>query len=368
MNNAKEIDDLMYKPKNRLGLESCIEVGNREIGPNNSCFIVAELSANHNQKIEMAYRLIDEAKDCGADAVKLQTYTPDTLTINCDSELLVIPKGPWKGSHLYELYQKAYTPWEWHAELKQYAESIGLVLFSTAFDYTSADFLQSLDVPAYKVSSFELTDLPLIEHIASKHKPIFISTGMGNLKEIDEAVRTAIDAGNRQVLLLKCTSDYPAKPGRMNLSAIKFLQEQFQAPIGLSDHSLTNDVGVAAVAIGACIIEKHLTLDRSLGGPDADFSLEPAEFSNLVTSIRQVEQAMGSPARAFAQSEAENLLFRKSLWVVSRIEQGELFNSENVRSLRPSYGLPPRYLKEILGRKAQRNIEKGTPLSWDLIL
>ncbi len=345
-----------------------IQIGDKFIGDDEKTFIIAELSANHNQKFDIAIQSIKAIKECGADAVKLQTYTPDTITINSDKEYFQIKQGTiWDGTTLYELYKQAFTPWDWQPKLKEYAESLGLICFSSPFDKTAVDFLEGLNVPAYKVASFEITDLPLIEYIAKKNKPIIISTGIATLEEIDEAVKICKDAGNDKIILLKCTSEYPAPIEDANLSAIKFLNDKYNVIAGLSDHTLGIDVPIASVALGAKVIEKHFILDRNIGGPDSSFSLEPNEFKQMVQSIHNVEKAIGKPKFELSEKILKSRKFARSLFVVENIEQGEIFTEQNVRSIRPNYGLAPKYLKDVLGRKAKTKIEKGTPLSWDLI-
>ncbi len=345
-----------------------IQIGDKFIGDDEKTFIIAELSANHNQKFDIAIQSIKAIKECGADAVKLQTYTPDTITINSDKEYFQIKQGTiWDGTTLYELYKQAFTPWDWQPKLKEYAESLGLICFSSPFDKTAVDFLEGLNVPAYKVASFEITDLPLIEYIAKKNKPIIISTGIATLEEIDEAVKICKDAGNDKIILLKCTSEYPAPIEDANLSAIKFLNDKYNVIAGLSDHTLGIDVPIASVALGAKVIEKHFILDRNIGGPDSSFSLEPNEFKQMVQSIHNVEKAIGKPKFELSEKILKSRKFARSLFVVENIEQGEIFTEQNVRSIRPNYGLAPKYLKDVLGKKAKTKIEKGTPLSWDLI-
>lgn len=340
----------------------------RQIGNGKPVYIVAELSANHNQDFERAVQIVHAAKEAGADAVKLQTYTPDTITISSDRECFRIGGGTlWDGRTLYELYGEAYTPWDWQPRLKQVANAIGLDLFSSPFDATAVDFLETMKVSAYKLASCELVDLPLIEKIARTGKPLIISTGMATVEEIEEAIATARRAGARQIALLKCTSAYPAPAEEMNLRTIPELARRFGVPVGLSDHTKGIAVPVAAVALGACVIEKHLTLSRSLGGPDAEFSLEPQEFREMVEAVRVAEKALGSVHFGSTPHEESSLRFRRSLFVVRDMKQGEMFSASNVRSIRPGQGLHTRYLAQVLGRRAAGPIERGTPLSWDLI-
>lgn len=345
-----------------------IKIGSREIGPEKPVYIVAEMSANHNQNFEQAIRILHAAKEAGADAVKLQTYTPDTLTINCGNEYFRIGKGTlWEGRTLYDLYNEAYMPWEWQPKLKKIADEIGIDLFSTAFDPTAVDFLEEMGVPVHKVASFEIVDIPLIERIAKTGKPLIISTGMATLAEMGEAVQAARKAGATHIALLKCTSAYPAPPEEMNLRTIHHLAEAFHIPVGLSDHTLGIAVPVAAVALGACIVEKHFTLSRDIPGPDSAFSLEPHEFKAMVEAIRTVEKALGEVRYEVGEREAASRVFRRSLFVVKDMKAGEVFTEENVRSIRPGYGLPPKFLKEVLGHRATCDIRRGTPLKWELI-
>ena len=345
-----------------------IEINGRRIGAEQPVYIVAEMSANHNQDFEHAARILQAAKDAGADAVKLQTYTPDTLTIDSDGEYFRVDGGTiWDGRNLYDLYGEAYTPWEWQPKLKEIAHSLGLDLFSTPFDHTSVDFLEKMGVPAYKIASFEVVDLPLIQRIAETGKPIIMSTGMATLSEIDDAVKTIQQAGGNQLALLKCTSSYPAPPEEMNLRTISHLSEAFNVATGLSDHTLGIAVPVAAVALGACIVEKHFALSRSIPGPDSAFSLEAQEFKAMVEAVRTTEKALGRVRYGISEAEAKSRVFRRSLFVVKDIAAGETFSEDNVRSIRPSYGLSPKYLNDVLGRQAALDIKRGTPLAWNLI-
>lgn len=345
-----------------------IQVAGRTIGAGHPTFVVAEISANHNQRFDDAVALVRAAKVAGADAVKLQTYTPDTMTIDDDGAHFRLPDdSTWAGRRLYELYQEAYTPWEWHGELKQLAESEGLVLFSTPFDGSAVDFLVSLDMPVYKVASFEVVDLPLLQRIGATGKPIIMSTGMATLAEVDDAVRTLRTAGTRDLVLLKCTSAYPAPPEEMNLATIAHLGTAFGVPAGLSDHTLGSSVAVAGVALGACVVEKHFTMDRSAGGPDASFSMEPREFAAMVADIRLVERAVGRVSYAVTEHERTNASLRRSLFVVADVKAGDRFDERSVRSIRPGNGLAPRHLPDVLGRVAVRDVKRGTPLTWDML-
>jgi len=344
-----------------------VEINNRKIGPGRPTYIVAEMSANHGHDFNRAVKNIEEAKKAGADAVKLQTYTPDTITINCDNEYFQIKETLWEGRTLYDLYGEAHTPWEWQPKLKEVAGKLGIDLFSTPFDHSSVDFLEEMSVPAHKIASFEIVDLPLIRRIAQTGKPIIMSTGMATLAEIDEAVSTIRDAGNNQLALLKCTSAYPALAEDMNLLTIPHLSHAFGVPVGLSDHTLGIAVPVAAVAFGACIVEKHFTLSRSIAGPDSVFSLEPHEFKAMVEAVRTTEKALGRVCYGASENEMKSRIFRRSLFVVQDMKTGEMFTTENVRSIRPGHGLHTRYLDDVVGRLATRDIERGTPLSWDLL-
>lgn len=344
-----------------------MQISGRKISPTHPVFIIAEMSANHNQSFDEAVRILHAAKECGADAIKLQTYTPDTMTIDSDQDYFRIKGTIWEGEKLYNLYGKAYTPWEWQPELKKIADEIGIILFSTPFDKTAVDFLEAMDVTAYKIASFELVDIPLIEYVAGKRKPIIMSTGMASFSEIEEAVSAARNAGAREIALLKCTSSYPALPEDMNLKTISHLSEAFGVPAGLSDHTLGIAASVAAVALGACIIEKHLTLSRAVPGPDSAFSLEPQEFRGMVEAIRVAEKALGTVNYGITAEEEKSKVFRRSLIVVKDMKAGDIFTEENVRSIRPGYGLPPKYIKDIIGKRVMRDIKRGTPLSWELL-
>ncbi len=329
-------------------------------------FIIAEISANHGQDFDRAVRLIREAKECGADAVKFQAYTPDTMTINADNKYFRIKHPQWGGQTLYELYKKAHTPWKWFKKLKKVADDLGILFFATAFDKTAVDFLEELDVPIHKIASPELVDLPLIEYAAKTEKPLIMSTGMADIDEIQEAVNTAKKAGARDIILLKCVSSYPAKPEEMNLRTIPHMKKRFNCPIGLSDHTLGIGVSIAAVSLGAKVIEKHFTLSREIETADNFFSIEPKELKELVENIRIAEEALGKVHYGLTKGERECKVARRSLFAVEDIKQGESFTEENVKSIRPAYGLKPKNIATILGKKAKRDIKKGTPLSWDL--
>ncbi len=346
-----------------------LKIANRKIGEGSQIFIVAELSANHNQDFSLAIKTIRAMKQAGADAVKLQTYTADTLTIDCNNDYFRIKKGTiWEGKTLYELYQEAYTPWEWQPKLKEVAEEEGLICFSTPFDRFAVDFLEKeLNVPTYKVASFEIKDIPLIEYIATKGKPVIMSTGIATLSDIEEAVNACKRMGNDQIVLLKCTSAYPAPIEEANLITIPNMQEIFGVEVGLSDHTIGSSVSIASVALGAKIIEKHFILDRKLGTPDSSFSMEPDEFKFMVKSIREVEKALGKVSYELSDKVKKSMIFARSLFVVKDVKAGELFTEENVRSIRPGNGLHTKHLKDVLGKKAKTDLAKGTPLSWDLI-
>jgi pseudaminic acid synthase len=343
-------------------------IGERSIGPGAPTYIIAELSANHNQDFNQAVKIVQAAKAAGTDAVKLQTYTPDTITMRSDRQEFRIGGGTlWDGRNLYELYGEAYTPWDWQPRLKQVANGLGMDLFSSPFDASAVDFLEGMNVPAYKVASFELVDIPLIQKMASTRKPLIMSTGMAEIEEIDEAVRAARNAGATDIALLKCTSAYPASPDGMNLRTIPELMRRYNAPVGLSDHTMGIAAPVAAVALGACIIEKHLTISRSDPGPDSAFSLEPHEFKAMVDAVRIAERAMGQVKFGPDAHEINSRVFRRSLFVVQDLKRGESFNEQNVRSIRPAHGLHTRHLHEVVGKHAAHDIERGTPLTWDLV-
>lgn len=345
-----------------------IVIAGRRIGPGHPAYVIAEVSANHNGKLERALEIVRAAKLAGADAVKLQTYTPDTITLKSDSPLFRHGgEGLWANRDLYSLYQEAYTPWEWQPQLKALADELELPLFSTPFDHTAVDFLETLAVPAYKIASFELVDVPLIQKVARTGRPLILSTGMGTLDEIAEAVNAFHAAGGKELALLKCTSAYPSPPEAMNLRTLRDLHMRFNVPAGLSDHSMGHTVAIAAVALGACIVEKHFTLDRRDPGPDSAFSMEPAEFRAMVDAIRTTESSLGGVHYEPTPAEAESRRFRRSLFVTRDVKAGETFTSDNVRSVRPAAGLHPRHLPEIFGRKATRFIPAGTPLEWGLV-
>ena len=345
-----------------------ITIADRVIGEGQPAYIIAEMSANHNQDFNEAVRLVEAAAEAGADAIKLQTYTPNTLTIDCDQPDFLIGEGTlWKGRRLYELYGQAYTPWDWQPKIKERADKLGLGCFSTPFDASAVDFLEDMGVAAYKIASFEIVDLPLIRRVAQTGKPIIMSTGMASLSEVSEAVETARGAGCHELALLKCTSAYPAVPDDMNLRTIRHLAETFDVAAGLSDHTLGVAVPVAAVTLGACIIEKHFTLSRQTPGPDAAFSIEPHEWREMVDAVRVAELAVGGVRYGPGPREEASLVFRRSLYVVRDVAAGEKLTAEDVRSIRPGYGLHTRYLADVVGRRVTRDVVRGTALTWDLV-
>lgn len=335
---------------------------------NEKVFIIAELSANHNGSLETALKTITAMKESGADAIKLQTYTPDTITLNCDNEMFTISQGTlWDKRKFYDLYAEAMTPWEWHEKLFNHAKSLGMEAFSSPFDPTAVDFLNNLNVPAYKIASFEITDIPLIEYTASKGKPIIISTGIATLADIDDALEACRRMGNNQITLLKCTSAYPAALDEMNLLTIPDMIERFGVTVGLSDHTMSLSAPIAAVALGARVIEKHFILDREMGGADSAFSLEPAEFRLMVDAVRDTERLMGRVTYDLSPKSLKSREFSRSLFIAEDVKAGEIITTANVRSVRPGFGIAPKYLNEILGQSFRVNTVKGTPLSWELI-
>ncbi|EMG11618.1 pseudaminic acid synthase [Leptospira interrogans serovar Grippotyphosa str. LT2186] len=346
-----------------------INIGNQKIGNVFKPFIIAEMSGNHNQSLEKALEIVDAAADAGAHAIKLQTYTADTITIDKkEGEFFISdPKSLWKGESLYDLYKKAYTPWEWHESIFKRAKEKGIVCFSSPFDFTAVDFLESLNAPAYKIASFENIDLPLIRKVANTGKPIIISTGMANIQEIAEAVDTVRATGNNQLILLECTSTYPATPDNTNILTIPHMRELFQCEIGLSDHTLGIGVAVASVALGATVIEKHFTLSRAEGGVDSAFSMEPVEMKSLVTETERAWQSLGKITYGPTEKERASMVFRRSLYVVEDINAGDKITERNVKSIRPGYGLPPKYLDVVVGKRVSHNVFRGTPVNWDLI-
>ena len=344
-----------------------MKIGNRIIGKGQPVYIIAEMSANHAGDLENAKKIIRKAKEAGADCVKIQTYTPDTITIDCDNEYFRIKKGTWEGDNLYKLYGKAYTPWEWHKNLMEEAKAVGIDFFSTPFDNTAVDFLEEIGIEFYKIASFELIDLPLIKYVAAKKKPMIMSTGMSSLGEIEAAVNAAREMGNDRIALLRCASAYPAITDQMNLRTMENMAEIFGVPVGLSDHSLGSVGAVTAVALGANIIEKHFCLDRGIENPDAVFSMNPEEFSAMVKDIRQAEKAIGRVSYGATTQEESNIIFRRSIFCVKDIKKGERISSENVRIIRPGYGMEPRYYEQILGQVALRDITRGTPMQLSMV-
>ncbi|CAI8768609.1 Pseudaminic acid synthase [Pseudomonas sp. IT-P2] len=348
---------------------SSFKIGSRRIGADAPPFIIAEMSGNHNQSLDVALQIVEAAAKAGAHALKLQTYTAETMTLDlAEGEFFIKdPNSLWAGTSLYDLYEKAHTPWEWHVPIFARAKELGMLAFSTPFDDSAVDFLESLDVPAYKIASFENTDLPLIRRVAATGKPLIISTGMASLAELDETVRAAREAGCKDLVLLKCTSTYPATPTNSNLRTIPHLRELFGCEVGLSDHSMGVGVSVAAVALGATVVEKHFTLDRAAGGVDASFSLEPAELASLVVETERAWQAMGQVHYGVTEAEQKSLVYRRSLYVTADMAAGEPFTAANVRAIRPGLGLPPKHTDAVLGRRARQPIKRGTPLDWSLV-
>ena len=331
-------------------------------------FIIAELSANHMNNFDIAVKTIEAMAESGADAVKFQTYTPDTITIDCDNEYFQIKQGTiWDGQVLYNLYEEAYMPWEWQPKLKKIAEDLGLIAFSSPFDMTSVDFLEEMGVEAYKIASYEITDIPLIEYVASKGKPIIISTGIASKEDIDLAIKTCRKTGNNQIAILKCTSSYPAPMDEINLNTIPALKEEFDVCVGLSDHTMGAEVAIAGIALGAKIIEKHFILDRNMEGPDSEFSMEPQEFKAMVDSIRNIEKALGNSDFEVTEKMLINQDFSRSLFAVKDIKKGEIITKDNVKSIRPGFGAHPKYLSEILGKEVNCDIKRGTPFKLEFV-
>lgn len=343
-------------------------IDGKKLSDKSDTYIIAEMSANHLHNLDRAKRIIDVAKECGADAIKLQTYRPDTITIDCRGpEFMATPGSPWENMNLFELYKEAYTPWEWHGELMNYAKKVGITCFSSPFDLTAIDFLEELNVPAYKIASFELNDIPLIKKAAMTGKPIIMSTGIADMSDIELALRTCKEAGNDKVILLKCVSEYPTPYEEINLRTLTNMSETFDCVVGVSDHSFGSAVAVAGVALGARVIEKHLTLSRKDGGPDGTFSMEPQEFKNMVTDIRNVERALGKVTYELTEKQKKSKGRSRSLYVVSDIKKGEIFTPDNMRSIRPGYGLHTKYYKDIIGKRASCDIKKGTAMKWNYV-
>jgi pseudaminic acid synthase len=352
-----------------MSLERAVSIGKRTIGPNQPPFIIAEMSGNHNQSLDRAIAIVEAAAKAGAHALKLQTYTADTMTLDInDGEFFISDSSSlWQGHSLHKLYQQAYTPWEWHRPIFDRAKELGLIVFSTPFDETAVDFLESLEVPCYKIASFENTDLPLIRKVAATGKPMIISTGMATAAELDESVRAACDAGCRDLILLKCTSTYPATPENTNISTIPHMRELFGCQVGLSDHTMGIGVAIASVALGATVIEKHFTLARADGGVDSSFSLEPSEMAQLVVETERAWLGIGQVKYGPMPTEKSSLAFRRSLYVVENMKAGDTLTVENLRAIRPGFGLSPKYFEIFLGQKVRQPIKRGTPLSWDLL-
>lgn len=343
-------------------------IDGKKLSDKSDTYIIAEMSANHLHNLDRAKRIIDVAKECGADAIKLQTYRPDTITIDCRGpEFMATPGSPWENMNLFELYKEAYTPWEWHGELMDYAKKVGITCFSSPFDLTAIDLLEELNVPAYKIASFELNDIPLIKKAAMTGKPIIMSTGIADMSDIELALRTCKEAGNDKVILLKCVSEYPTPYEEINLRTLTNMSETFDCVVGVSDHSFGSAVAVAGVALGARVIEKHLTLSRKDGGPDGTFSMEPQEFKNMVTDIRNVEKALGKVTYELTEKQKKSKGRSRSLYVVSDIKKGEIFTPDNMRSIRPGYGLHTKYYKDIIGKRASCDIKKGTAMKWNYV-
>lgn len=342
-------------------------INNKTIGKGFAPYIIAELSANHNGSKESARQLIEVAKNAGADAVKLQTYTADTMTLNSQAEDFQITDGLWQGQTLYDLYKQAYTPWEWHKELFDYARALDLTIFSSPFDTTAVDLLEDLNTPAYKIASFEAVDLPLIRYVAQTGKPMIISTGMADFTEIEEAIETARDAGCRELAILHCVSGYPAPAEDYNLRTLIDMRERFDIPVGLSDHTLDNTTAITAVALGACIVEKHFTLDRSRGGPDDSFSLEPSELTALCRDTKSAWQALGQVDYGLKSSEQGNVKFRRSLYFVKDMSAGDIIDETCIRSVRPGYGLAPKHFDKVMGKRVAQSVSFGSAVTWDVL-
>ena len=346
-----------------------IEIAGRKVGASHPTFIIAEMSGNHNQSLERALEIVEAAAKSGAHALKIQTYTPDTMTLDLDEREFHIsdPKSLWRGTSLYKLSGQAYTPWEWHKPIFERARELGIIPFSTPFDDTAVDLLESLNVQFYKIASFENTDLPLIRRVAATGKPMIISTGMASIAELDDTVRAAREAGCKDLILLKCTSTYPATANNTNILTIPHMRELFGCEVGLSDHTMGVGVSVASVALGATVIEKHFTLNRADGGVDSTFSMEPAEMAQLVVETERAWQALGQVSYGATEAEKESIVFRRSLYVVKDMMAGDVLTKENVRAIRPGLGLPTKHLPQIIGRVAKQDLKRGTALSWDLI-
>ena len=353
-----------------MKFKNSVCINGRQIGPGCAPFIIAEMSGNHNQSLERALEIVDEIAKTGADAVKIQTFTPDTMTLDLKEREFQISneKSLWYGSSLYELYEKAHTPWEWHKAIFIRARERGLIAFSSPFDESSVEFLESLDAPCYKIASFENTDIALIEKAAATKKPLIISTGMATYSELEDTVKCASEAGCEELILLKCTSTYPADPFNTNINTIPNMQKEFGCLVGLSDHTMGIGVSIASISLGACMIEKHFTLSRADGGIDSSFSMEPHEMSQLVRESQRAYQALGTISYGPTVAEHDSIQFRRSLYIVKDLKAGELLSIDNVRAIRPGFGLPPKYLNEVCGRRLLKDVNRGTALNWDLLI
>ena len=350
-------------------MTKAIKIADKFIGKKHPPFVIAEMSGNHNQSLERALEIVEAAAKTGAHALKIQTYTPDTMTLDLDEREFHIsdPNSLWAGTSLYKLYGEAYTPWEWHKPIFDRARELGIIAFSTPFDDTAVDFLESLNAPCYKIASFENTDLPLIRRVAATGKPLIISTGMASLAELDDTVRAAREAGCKDLILLKCTSTYPASPENTNILTIPHMREMFNCEVGLSDHTMGVGVSVASVAMGATVVEKHFTLNRAVGGVDSSFSMEPAEMAQIVIETERAWQALGKVSYGATEAEKKSIVFRRSLYVVQDMKAGDIFSSNNLRAIRPGLGLPTKFIEQFIGKRITCDIKRGTPLTWDLL-
>lgn len=349
-------------------MEKIINIDGKSIGAVQKVYIIAEMSANHLGSLKRAKNIVEAAKKAGADAIKIQTYRPDTITVDCrGAEFMATPGSPWDGMNLFELYKTAYTPWEWHKDIMDYAKEIGITCFSTPFDLSAVDFLETLDVPAYKIASYEINDIPLIKKAAETGKPIIISTGIADIADIMLAINTCKKAGNDKVILLKCVSEYPTPDEDINLRTIPNMEETFSCICGLSDHSLGDAVAISGVTLGAKVVEKHLTLSRADGGPDAVFSMEPGEFKIMVDNIHRIEKALGKPTYELTERQRKSRERSRSLYIVEDMKKGEIFTKENLKSIRPGYGLHTKYWEQLLGKRASCDLKKGTAMKWDYV-
>ena len=350
-------------------MTKAIKIADKFIGKKHPPFVIAEMSGNHNQSLERALEIVEAAAKTGVHALKIQTYTPDTMTLDLNEREFHIsdPNSLWAGTSLYKLYGEAYTPWEWHKPIFDRARELGIIAFSTPFDDTAVDFLESLNAPCYKIASFENTDLPLIRRVAATGKPLIISTGMASLAELDDTVRAAREAGCKDLILLKCTSTYPASPENTNILTIPHMREMFNCEVGLSDHTMGVGVSVASVAMGATVVEKHFTLNRAVGGVDSSFSMEPAEMAQIVIETERAWQALGKVSYGATEAEKKSIVFRRSLYVVQDMKAGDIFSSNNLRAIRPGLGLPTKFIEQFIGKRITCDIKRGTPLTWDLL-